>query len=29
LRSEFLPHAQEAAVAIEAELRSAGVRVRP
>jgi IclR family transcriptional regulator, pca regulon regulatory protein len=29
LRSEFLPHAQEAAASIEAELRSAGVRVRP
>ena len=29
LRSEFLPHAQEAAAAIEAELRSAGVRTRP
>jgi IclR family pca regulon transcriptional regulator len=29
LRSEFLPHAQEAAAAIEAELRSAGVRIQP
>jgi IclR family transcriptional regulator, pca regulon regulatory protein len=29
LRSEFLPHAQEAAAAIDAELRSAGVRTRP
>jgi IclR family pca regulon transcriptional regulator len=29
LRGEFLPHAQDAAAAIEAELRSAGVRTRP
>jgi len=29
LRGEFLPHAQAAAAAIDAELRSAGVRTRP